>query len=235
MQPDEVLLVDSSKLFREGLKRLLTESGFGVCGEAASIDEGIAQIEHGSRPRLLLFDYPSASRSEPGEQIRRLGSSSGEAKLVVLTTELNFGWVMTSLSAGVNGYLLKDMSPEAFIQSLRLVQLGERVLPTDLAMLLVSGRFQIANQIVPTMPAQNLSPREVQILHCLLRGDSNKLIANQLKITEGTVKVHLKGVLKKINVRNRTQAAIWALNNGFVGQTQLPPAAQDAALEERVT
>jgi two-component system nitrate/nitrite response regulator NarL len=185
---------------------------------------------------LVVFDYPiSGARSEPAEQMRLLRASGGQGKLVVLTTELNFVWVTTALSSGVDGYLLKDMSPEAFIQSLRLVLLGERVLPTDLAVLLMSGRFQMANQIAPTMPAQNLSPREVQILHCLLRGDSNKLIANRLQITEGTVKVHLKGVLKKINVRNRTQAAIWALNNGFIGQTAPVLAVQNSALERRVT
>lgn len=219
MHQDDVLLIDRSKLFREGVKRLLAEHAFRVCGEVSSLDEGIQHIENGPRPSLVLLDYPSngAGPDEAAEQMQRL-HPDGQLKLVVLTTELSFGWLMTSLSAGAAGYLLKDMSPDAFIQSLRLILLGETVLPTDLAMLLLSGRFHVENQVT-AMPTQDLSQREVQILRCLLRGDSNKLIANQLNITEGTVKVHLKGVLKKIHVRNRTQAAIWALNSGFIHGT----------------
>ncbi len=213
---DDVFLVDKSKLFREGIKRLLAENSFRVCGEAASLDEAMRHIEEeDAGPGLVLLDYLSA-RADDIESLRRLSAGEGAPKLVVLTSELKLDWLMTSLSVGASGYLLKDMSPDAFIQSLRLILLGERVLPTDLAVLLVSSRLQPRNQIESAMPAQDLSDRETQILRCLLQGDSNKLIAKRLNITEGTVKVHLKGVLKKINVRNRTQAAIWALNKGLI-------------------
>lgn len=217
MHQDDVLLIDRSKLFREGVKRLLAEHAFRVCGEVSSLDEAIQHIEDGPRPSLVLLDYPGngVSADETAKQMQRL-HCQGQSKLVVLTTELNFDWLVTALSVGAAGYLLKEMSPNAFIQSLRLILLGERVLPTDLALLLLSGHFHTEHQVKPPIPTHDLSQREVQILRCLLRGDSNKLIANQLSITEGTVKVHLKGVLKKINVRNRTQAAIWALNSGFV-------------------
>jgi two-component system nitrate/nitrite response regulator NarL len=217
MHQDDVLLIDRSKLFREGMKRLLAEHSFRVCGEASSLDEAIQHIEDGRGPRLILLDYPGngVSADETTKQMQRLHSQS-QSKLVVLTTELNFDWLVTVLSAGAAGYLLKEMSPDAFIQSLRLILLGERVLPTDVALMLLSGHFRTEHQVKPPIPTHDLSQREVQILRCLLRGDSNKLIANQLSITEGTVKVHLKGVLKKINVRNRTQAAIWALNSGLI-------------------
>ncbi len=217
MHQDDVLLIDRSKLFREGIKRLLAEHSFRVCGEAPSLGEGVQHIENGLRPSLVLLDYPSngAGADETSKQMQYL-HSEGKSKLVVLTTELNFDWLIAALSVGAAGYLLKEMSPDAFIQSLRLILLGERVLPTDLALLLLSGHFHTQNQVKPAIPTHDLSQREVQILRCLLRGDSNKLIANQLSITEGTVKVHLKGVLKKINARNRTQAAIWALNCGFI-------------------
>jgi two-component system nitrate/nitrite response regulator NarL len=98
------------------------------------------------------------------------------------------------------------MSGDALQQSLRLVLLGEKVFPTDLAHLLTNGRMGHFN---------GLSDREMQILACLLNGAKNKQIAYELKISDGTVKVRLKAILKKIHVRNRTQAAIWALNHGL--------------------
>lgn len=218
MQQQDIFLVDKSKLFREGIKKLLAENSFRVCGEAASLDDAIRYIEEeDARPGVVLLDYPGAGADDQViEKLQRLSAGDGAPKLVVLTSELKLDWLMASLSVGARGYLLKDMSPDAFIQSLRLILLGERVLPTDLAILLVSNRLRPGNQIEPAMPAQDLSNREMQILRCLLQGDSNKLIGKRLNITEGTVKVHLKGVLKKINVRNRTQAAIWAFNNGLI-------------------
>jgi two-component system nitrate/nitrite response regulator NarL len=117
------------------------------------------------------------------------------------------------LDAGLDGYLLSDLSPAALVQSLQLVLLGEKVFPTSLAALLVSG---LTDNVV-TMPGggRGLSEREGQILRFLVHGESNKMIANHLGITEATVKVHLKTVLRKIGALNRTQAAIWALNNGL--------------------
>lgn len=214
MQQVDIFLIDKSKLFREGMKKLLAETPFRVCGEAPCIEQAVPQVEEGLRPDLVLFDYP-ADGSRTADLMQSLRSSEAKPKLVVLTAEMNCAWLTTSLSAGADGYLLKDMSSDALIRSLELILLGEKVLPTELAMLLVSGRFSLENEFKVAQPAQDLSEREVEILHCLLQGSSNKLIANQLNITEGTVKVHLKGVLKKINVRNRTQAAIWALNYGI--------------------
>jgi two-component system nitrate/nitrite response regulator NarL len=214
MQQNDILVVDRSKLFREGMKRLLAERSFHVCGEASCIEEAISQIETGARPRVVLLDFPGDG-ADGIDHLQRLRRGGEELKLVVLTNELNFDRLTASLSVGADGYLLKDMSPDALVQSLRLILLGEKVLPTTLALLLVSRRFRVENQIKAIQPSQKLSHREVQILRCLMQGDSNKLIANQLNITEGTVKVHLKGVLKKINARNRTQAAIWASNGGL--------------------
>ncbi len=93
--------------------------------------------------------------------------------------------------------------------------LGEKVLPTHLAALLVKGILSSAPTRINTANSHGLTEREVQILQCLVQGDSNKMIANRLGITEATVKVHMKGLLRKISATNRTQAAIWALNNGF--------------------
>jgi DNA-binding NarL/FixJ family response regulator len=103
----------------------------------------------------------------------------------------------------------------ALHQSLRLVLLGEKVFPTDLARLLTSDRIMARNDAAQMGHVNGLSDREMQILGYLLNGAQNKQIARDLQISDGTVKVHLKAILKKIGVQNRTQAAIWAVSQGI--------------------
>src|SRR5690606_10624372 len=119
---------------------------------------------------------------------------------------------------------VNELSAEAFSLSLLLVMQGEKVLPGPLANLMASDQMSARGAGVPgeatgsrlSESHRNLTERERQILQCLLNGYSNKLIARALDITEGTVKVHLKGLMKKIDANNRTQAALWARNNGIM-------------------
>ena len=136
--------------------------------------------------------------------------------VVILTDKLEIAPLVGALEAGVDGYLLKDMSSDSLRQSLELVLTGEKVFPTALTGLLVDDQFALSLNAKTGDRAGALSNRETEILTCLVNGHSNKTIANQLHIMEGTVKVHLKGILKKIRVRNRTQAAIWAIHNGIM-------------------
>jgi len=217
MDPVNVFLIDSNKLFREGMKRLFESSPFKVIGEAGNLREGVPAVEvAGVRPSLILIDLANGGDEEV-EAMRGLRVQFPEIRVVILTSELCTRRLSGALGAGADGYLMKDIACEALMQSLRLVMMGEKVFPTHLAELLVSGR---AEEIGAEVPARRkgLSQREVQILRCLLNGNSNKMIANHLNITEATVKVHLKSLLRKINASNRTQAAIWALNNGIGGE-----------------
>ena len=218
MDPVTVYLIDANKLFREGMKRLFENSPFKVIGEAGSLREGVPAVEAAaSRPELILIDLASGAEDEV-ESMRLLRAQYPQIRVVILTSDLCTRRLSGALGAGADGYLMKDIACEALMQSLRLVMMGEKVFPTHLAELLVSGRGE---EIGAEMPARRkgLSQREVQILRCLLNGNSNKMIANHLNITEATVKVHLKSLLRKINASNRTQAAIWALNNGIGDQT----------------
>jgi two-component system, NarL family, nitrate/nitrite response regulator NarL len=217
MERTHALLIDSNKLFREGLKRLLDDSPFEIVAEASNLREGAAIVETGLQPDLVLLDLVNGGDDE-AEAMRRLRRLLPEARIVVLTTELCTRRLANALEAGADGYLMKDLSSEALAQSLRLVIMGEKVFPTHLAALLISGRVN-GNGLEMPISRKGLSQREVQILRCVLNGDSNKMIANHLHITEATVKVHLKSLLRKINASNRTQAAIWALNNGLDGRT----------------
>lgn len=215
-QPTRAFLIDSNKLFREGLKRLLDDSPFQIVAEAGNLRESLAIVESGLRPDLILLDLVNGGEEE-AEAMRRLRALLPESRIVILTTDLCTRRLANALEAGADGYLMKDLSSDALAQSLRLVMMGEKVFPTHLAALLISGRVN-GNGVEMPVSRKGLSQREIQILRCLLNGDSNKMIANHLNITEATVKVHLKSLLRKINASNRTQAAIWALNNGIGGE-----------------
>jgi len=214
----DTILVGSKTLMREGLKQLLAGSPINISGEAVRLGDVGQAMTNGHAADLVLFDV-TEFQDEVAQGVKDLKQRYPRLKLVMLTDVLDAGQLSASLAAGVDGYLMKEISCEALLQSLRLVMLGEKVFPTDLATLLVNG--------TPTPPRsgkrvltdevknRGLSERELQILQCLAQGDSNKTIANRLDITEATVKVHVKSLLRKIQASNRTQAAIWAVNQGL--------------------
>lgn len=221
MQNVEILLIDANKLFREGLKRLLDSSPFIISAEADTLTEGMATLETGLRPKVALVEFDAGT--DDVSQLQAIREKYADIKLVVLAASTrNIHHLARCFEAGADAYLLKNISPDALKQSLKLVLLGEKVFPTRLAALLVSGQVDAYKPATASADLEGLSEREVQILRCLLNGHPNKVIAKKLNITEATVKVHLKGVLKKINAANRTQAAIWALNNGLSSES-IPP------------
>ncbi|MPY73808.1 MAG: response regulator [Alphaproteobacteria bacterium] len=220
------LLFGRNKLFREGLKSLLKGSQFNVIGE--SDDVGMMDFPEDIEPGLILIDL-SSNPVHIVDDLHHLGSVFADSPVVILNDNLCSNTLASCLAAGAAGYLMKDISLDALLISLQLVVLGEKVFPTHLAALLVNG---VANTVPANIPPDNsfgLSEREMQILQCLVQGDSNKLIANRLSITEATVKVHMKSLLRKINVSNRTQAAIWALNNGLLPNAGALPSNPDSS------
>ena len=232
MSKPAILLVDRSKLLREGVKTLLTACDFTVCGDVNTLSAAVEQLEDGLRPDLILIEFAGDDDNEI-DLLHRLRASNSDVRIVVLANDLSSGRLSRCLAAGADGYLVKDMSSEALAQSLRLVLLGEKVFPTNLAPLLVNGSFDLTLPRNPSGVPLGLSARGIQILTCLVNGYSNKAIAKRLELTEGTVKIHLKGLLRKLNVSNRTQAAIWALNTGIGGPSEAPAA--DAAVRSPST
>ena len=207
-----VVLIASSRLIREGIRGMFSGSSFRLIDEFGSMEEALSHLD-ACEPALILIDVSNAGNSfkDPLVKIR---AAARAARIVLLTDAIRANRLADALAAGVDGYLVEDLSADALQLSLRLILLGEKVFPTDLAHLLTNGRIQPRHVGGDTDRYNGLSDREMQILACLLNGASNKRIANELDISEGTVKVHLKAVLKKINVQNRTQAAIWALKHG---------------------
>lgn len=198
-------LVDADKLFRAGLTRLFDDTPCRIVYDTSGVEtiEGCAEP-----PELILLGITEQTDEDAVAILRGLFP---EARIVVLSQDIGLARMGKMFDQGANGYLVKSISPEALVQSLNLVMAGQNVYPSELAMLITRGPAEQPQ----ARSSRGLSEREHQILQGLLRGESNKMIALKLGITEATVKVHLKSLLRKINVRNRTQAAIWAMNNGL--------------------
>jgi two-component system nitrate/nitrite response regulator NarL len=213
MRHIDVALVGGGSLHREGLRQSLDQSHFVILGDGRDFSSMQALVSKGMSPQLVIADF-SRQCERDFEGIRRLREAVPDCRIVVLSNELNFSDLARALRAGANGYLVDELSGEAFSLSLLVVMSGEKVLPGSLADVLASNyRDFSANGLSST--DCNLTDRERQILQCLLSGYSNKLIARMLDITEGTVKVHLKTLMKKISAVNRTQAALWARSHGI--------------------
>jgi len=205
MTASRTLLIEPNRLFRDGLKHLLTGTRFEVGAEFNTVDLALAAAETAGMPDLVISGQPVTGEAE----LRALREAFPTARIVVLADELSVDVLRAAMGGGADGFLSKSVSPEALLQSLQLVMLGEKVFPTNLAAMLLD-----MTAAGPQHSVRGLSPREQEILQALVTGASNKMIANKLGITEATVKVHLKTLLRKIDVNNRTQAAIWAMNNG---------------------
>ena len=208
----KTFLVSRSKLFCEGLEGVLRGSQFEVVGVADDVGQTESKIKQEQTPQVVLLDLSSESE-HVSDDLTHLRSVVPDARIVVLTETLESETLVTCFAAGAHGFLTKDISADALLQSLRLVMLGEKVFPTQVGELLANGMASTASARIATANSRGLSERQLQILQSLVQGDSNKMIANRFNITEATVKVHMKILARKINVRNRTQAAIWAHEN----------------------
>ncbi len=223
MTETQVILLGRNRLFLQGLANLLPINRFVVLGEAADSDALAARGDLGalSRGEVVLMDPPQDAE-QLADELRHVRALLPTAVIVVLSDTLCPRMLSAALSAGAKGFLLKSISVDALLYSVELARLGETVLPTKLAGMLVNnGLADMASTGTPALGGAGLSDRETQILSCLVAGNSNKMIANRLTITEATVKVHMKSLLRKIKVNNRTQAAIWAVNHGLSPMTSL--------------
>src|SRR3954471_24780507 len=200
------ILIETNRLFREGLKHLLSGTRFEVGAEFNTVDLALAAAETAETVALVISGQPVTDDAD----LRVLREVFPTARIVVLADALSVDVLRAAMGSGADGFLIKTVSPEALIQSLQLVLLGEKVFPTNLAAMLLD-----MTAAGPQHSIRGLSPREQEILQALVTGVSNKLIANRLGSTGAAVNGHLKPLLRKSNVNNRTQAAIWAMNNGF--------------------
>lgn len=211
-----ILLVDDQRLFREGLRTLLTLSGeVEVVGEASNGQEALTEATR-LRPDVVLMDLRMPILDGVAAT-RRLHEELPESRVIVLTTFDDDEDVFEGLRAGAVGYLLKDVAPDKLLEAIRAAAAGESFLQPSVAAKVVA-EFARLNAAAPAPHplVEPLSDRELDILRLLGEGLSNKEIAAQLYIAEGTVKNHVTNILGKLNVRDRTQAAIRAKEMGII-------------------
>lgn len=212
--PGTILVIDDHPLFRKGVAQLLAlDSGFRMAGEAASGAEGL-ELAKQLKPDLILLDLNMKDMNGI-ETLRAMRAAELDARVIVLTVSDHEEDLVSALRAGADGYLLKDMEPEDLLAHLRSAAQGRMVLSSSLTGKLAHALRQDSQ---PKPPDQaGLTDREREILTLIASGMSNKLIARELDITEGTVKVHVKNLLKKLNLRSRVEAAVWAVEHGRKG------------------
>lgn len=207
IETHRVLIIDDHPLFRRGLVQLLQViPNFHLVGEAAGGEEGLA-LARELRPDLILLDLNMRDLSGL-EVLRGLHAARIEARVVMVTVSDSGEDVVAALRGGVDGYLLKDMEPEDLTAHLAQAARGEITITPRLTQLLATSLRDIGR---PKKPSEaGLTEQESRILDLVADGMSNKLIARELDIAEGTVKVHVKHLLKKLNLRSRVEAAVWA-------------------------
>lgn len=203
-----ILLIDDHPMLRNGVKQLISlEPSLLVIGEAGDGATGI-KIAEEQDPDLILLDLnmPGMNGFETLDELRKRELSGR----IILFTVSNYGEdLVSALKRGADGYLLKDMEPEELIVALKEAASGKMVvspaLTSVLAESLRDNRPQTENNLL------SLTSRETNILELIAQGLSNKMIARKLDIAESTVKVHVKHLLKKLNLKSRVEAAVWVL------------------------
>jgi two-component system nitrate/nitrite response regulator NarL len=209
-----VLLIDDHALVRKGLEQLLESRGIEVVAAVGTGSEGIACARE-LAPDIVLLDIkmPDMNGLETLLQLRAQGL---EVPVLMLTMSRDEADLQAALRGGAQGYLLKDMDPEDLVPALQDAMKGNNVVAKELIGSLtriVQG--QPKKDLRPGTLLSDLTPREQEILRHLAEGQSNKGIARALDITDGTVKLHVKSILRKLGVRSRVEAAVIAVEHGL--------------------
>jgi two-component system nitrate/nitrite response regulator NarL len=226
----DVYLLCQNSIIREGLSRILAEHEFNIVQSCSSGDALVNSRDNAndSNQSLVLIDNGEEERDD--ECIAQLQIRFPRANFVILSDRFDFEIMLKAFRIGMRAYIVKEISCDRLMGTLRLVAMGERVLPPQLADELQSRpSYHKAPEVDQSVEAACLSHREHELLRWLIMGCPNKVISRRMEISEATVKVHVKAVLRKLGVKNRTQAAIWAANRGMRGRCHdLEPASIDA-------
>jgi two-component system nitrate/nitrite response regulator NarL len=208
-----VLIIDDHTLFRDGLQGLLERHNIDVVGSLGDGHEGI-RLAQELKPDIILLDMRMPSLSGL-EVLKQLQQNNFEAPIAMLTTSNDERDLVEALRNGAKGYLLKDMDPDDVVAALREIVKGETVVAPNLTQIL--ARVVKGEPILESEPSpiDDLTPREAEILSLLAEGQSNKVIARNLGISDGTVKLHVKAILRKLNIHSRVEAAVIAVEQGL--------------------
>ncbi len=206
------MLVDDRPLVRNGIASLLRARGHEVVGEADDGREALDIVGQAS-PDVVLMDIRM-----PGmgglEATRLMTAQHPEVKIVMLTVSDDENDLFEAVKSGAKGYLLKDLEASQFFEALDAIDRGEAVIPTRLAGNLLEEFRSKSQGAGEAEPGDALSPREREVLDYVSQGLTNKEVAERLYISENTVKYHMKRILDKLHLRNRSQVIAWAARQG---------------------
>jgi two-component system nitrate/nitrite response regulator NarL len=213
-------LIGENSLMRKGLQHILSGTPFALAEEALITDSTLSRIWD-EAPALFLIDA-NQDGGHVADMARQVKEAHQQARVVALADHFDTRFVGLGLAAGLDGFCLTASGREVLIKSLELVMLGETVVPSPMVRSILARTVQslperrdsTGSKINLSDPRDfRLSAREAEVLNCLRDGSPNKIIARKLDISEATIKVHVKAVLRKIGAANRTQAAMWAADH----------------------
>lgn len=209
-----VLMIDDHALFRMGLSELLERRGIEVVAAVGDCRQGIEWAEEKS-PDVVLLDMRMPAMNGL-DVLQELNRRQVAMPVVMLTTSRDEADVVNALQQGARGYLLKDMEPDDLIKALNDIVAGQTVVAPELTIVLARA---VQGEVAAEAPSQralaDLTPRELEILCHLAEGQSNKVIARNLGISDGTVKLHVKAILRKLDVHSRVEAAVIAVEQNI--------------------
>ena len=221
-----LILVGKSILLREGLARILRSASFRILASVSSADDLLPSKLQLHQP-LFLVVHTGDDCDAAVEQIKLFRNQHPGARIAIVADHFRLGELLSAFRAGANGYFVDVMACDVFIKSIELVMMGETIFPPAFLSFVFDPEGDPLAEVAPRDEndqamlirtedtfAPELSTREKSILRRLIEGDSNKCIARKIDIAEATVKVHVKAILRKVRVQNRTQAAVWGINNG---------------------
>ena len=205
-----IILVDDQPLVRNGIASLLGSRGHEVVGEASDGQEGI-ELARRTHPDLVLMDLRMPVM-DGLEATRLLKAEFPDLRIVVLTVSDDEQDLMDAVRYGAHGYLLKDLEADEFFEAIDAVEHGESVIPARLARHLWSEFQKLSAQGAKPGPdpGHDLTNREWEVLRLVAAGHTNREVADRLSISVNTVKFHMRGILDKLHLRNRTEVTAWA-------------------------
>jgi DNA-binding NarL/FixJ family response regulator len=205
-----IFVVDDHSLFRDGVISLLEAGGHTVVGQAGD-GQGAVEAIRGLKPDLVIMDIKMPVM-DGIEALRQIKTTSPDVKVIMLTVSEDEANLVDAIRAGADGYLLKHLNAKDFLEMVNGLERGEAALTRNLTARLLKHM----STLEPGAERTLLSERELEILKLVSEGKSNRLIAEHLLISENTVKYHLKNIMHKLGVTNRTEAVTWAMQNGIL-------------------
>ena len=211
-----VIIVDDHPMVRDGLRSMLTASDINVIGEASNGPEAIRKVVEHS-PDIILMDI-RMGEMDGIATLKAIKARRLTTRVIMVTTYKNTTYLLQALAAGADGYVLKDISRDDLLANVRAVSAGETGIDQEFlqSVLRQLNESEKVQQSDPLELSEPLTPREIDVLQLLVEGLTNQAIAQILGISSGTVKSYVQTILRKLDVSDRTQAAVMAIRTGLV-------------------